>query len=297
MGKLIYVLIRALRNMRQSPFLCTAAIGTVTVALLILAFFALIVLNVQELTAHWSKDVQVVAYFDRQPGSRELDRQLSEVRQYPEVQGVSFVSPESAFVRFEARLGEDSDLLQGMAKDFLPASFEIRLKETFRNTAGVRQVVERLRQDKAFSDLSYGQEWLERFEAFLSLLRTAGLILGGFLLFAALFIVSNTIKLTLYARREELEVMALVGGTPAFIKTPFLIEGALQGVLGGGLALLFSYLFFRVFLENDLGTLLLASGLGRISFLPLQWQMMMLGLGTLLGFLGSLFSLRKFVRI
>lgn len=283
--------------MRQSPFLCTAAIGTVTVALLILAFFALIVLNVQKLTANWSKDVQVVAYFDKQPGSRELDQQLSEVRQFPEVQGVAFISPKTAFERFSKRLGDDADLLQGMSKDFLPASFEIRLKDTFRNIAGVEQVVNRLRQNKTFSDLSYGQDWLERFEAFLSILRTAGLILGGFLLFAALFIVSNTIKLTLYARREELEVMALVGGTPAFIKTPFLIEGALQGVLGGGLALLCSYLFFRVFLETDLEALLLASGLGRISFLPLQWQLLMLAMGTLLGFLGSLFSLRKFVRI
>ncbi|PNU20811.1 ABC transporter permease [Geothermobacter hydrogeniphilus] len=297
MRRVIYFLLRALRNMRQSPFLCSAAISTVTVALVILAFFALIVINVQQLTRHWSRDVQVVAYFDHPPASPVLDRQLSRIRQYPEVESVAYISPRQAFKRFQVRLGDDADLLQGMANDFLPAALEVRLTEKYRNSAGVQRVVERLRRNKSFADLRYGQEWLERFEAFLGLLRTAGLVLGGFLLFAALFIVSNTIKLTLYARREELEVMALVGGTPAFIKAPFLLEGALQGALGGLFALLTSFLFFSMVLKEDLGRLLLASGLGKISFLPPHWQILIVLLGCLLGLFGSLFSLRKFVRI
>lgn len=283
--------------MRQSPFLCTAAIGTVTVSLVILAFFALIVLNVQQLTRHWSRDVQVVAYFDHVPNRPLLERQLTKVRAFPEVQDVEYVNPRQAFKRFEDRLGDDADLLQGMDQDFLPAALEIHLKEDQRTGAAVHRVVERLRKDKSFSDLRYGQDWLERFEAFLNLLRTAGLVLGGFLLFAALFIISNTIKLTLYARREELEVMALVGGTPAFIKAPFLLEGALQGTLGGILALVVSFSFFLIMLRDNLGQLLLASGLGKISFLPFHWQVLIVLLGSLLGLFGSLFSLRKFVRI
>jgi cell division transport system permease protein len=147
------------------------------------------------------------------------------------------------------------------------------------------------------SDLRYGQEWLERFESFVSLLRLAGAILGGFLLFAALFIVANTIKLTLYARRDELEIMALVGATPMFIKSPFLLEGALQGALGGGLAVAGAYALFQLFLQQGLNSLLLASGVERVTFLPLSWQLLLIAAGVLLGLAGSLLSLRKLVRI
>ncbi len=295
--QLIYMLKRALRNMRQSPFLCFAAIGTVAVALSILAFFAIIVQNVQSLTAQWSEEVQVVAYIDTLPEGRVLDGWQADLRRLPEVQGVQFVSRQQAFSRFKQRMGENADLLDGLNADFLPASLEIALKPEARNRAGVERVLGQLRKNSGFSDLRYGQEWLERFETFIALLRVAGAILGGFLLFATLFIVSNTIKLTLWARREELEIMALVGGTSAFIKLPFLIEGAVQGVCGGVLALLCSYGLFQFFLQEGLGMVLLSSGVGQVNFLPLAWQGGLVAAGTALGFFGSLFALRKLVRI
>ncbi len=129
------------------------------------------------------------------------------------------------------------------------------------------------------------------------LLKASGLVLGGFLLFATLFIVSNTIKLTLYARREELEIMALIGGTPAFIKAPFLVEGALQGALGGVVALIGSYALFHFVLQQGLGAVLLVPGISGISFLDASQQLTLVATGVLIGFFGSLFSLRKLVRL
>lgn len=295
--RLLYFMRRALRNMRQSPFLCTAAIGTVAVSLAIMAFFAIIVLNVQQVTRHWSQEVQVVAYLDQVPQEEVLKGWIDEIVRLPEVEGVSFVSRSEAFEAFGKRLGADSDLLDGLDKDILPASLEIALKEDYRNRQGVATVVDHLRAHQGLSDLRYGQDWLERFESFLDLLRFAGFVLGGFLLFAALFIVSNTIKLTLYARREELEIMVLVGGTPLFIKIPFLLEGALQGALGGLVALGFSYGLFQLFLQRGLSSLLLASGVGRITFLPVNDQVFLIAAGTALGLVGSLVALRKFVRV
>jgi len=283
--------------MRQSPFLCAAAIGTVAVALAILAFFAVVVLNVQKLTGHWSKEVQVVSYIDELPEERQLRGWIEEIRHLPEVAEVTLVSREEAFDRFRKRLARDADLLDGLDPDILPASLEIALHETYRTRQGVEAVVERLKRNKALSDVRYGQEWLERFESFLTLLRLAGGILGGFLLFAALFIVSNTIKLTLYARRDELEIMTLVGGTPLFIKMPFLLEGALQGAVGGILALGGAYMLFMFFVQRGLSALLPLAGLEGIAFLPSSWQLMVIAAGTLLGLVGSLISLRKFVRI
>lgn len=295
--RLLYFLRRALRNMRQSPFLCTAAIGTVAVSLAIMAFFAIIVLNVQQVTRHWSQEVQVVAYLDQVPQEEVLKVWIDDIVRLPEVEGVSFVSRSEAFEAFGKRLGADSDLLDGLDKDILPASLEIALKEDYRNRQGVATVVDHLRAHQGLSDLRYGQDWLERFESFLDLLRFAGFVLGGFLLFAALFIVSNTIKLTLYARREELEIMVLVGGTPLFIKIPFLLEGALQGALGGLVALGFSYGLFQLFLQRGLSSLLLASGVSRINFLSVNDQVFLIAAGTALGLVGSLVALRKFVRV
>jgi cell division transport system permease protein len=150
--------------------------------------------------------------------------------------------------------------------------------------------------DHRFTDLQYGQGWLEKLEAFLLLLRVSGAALGGFLVFAALVIVANTIKLTLYARQDELDAMVMVGATSLFIKLPFLVEGALQGVLGGLTALGLSFLVFEVVLQKSLGSLLLITGIDTIHFLPIHWQIMLILGGGLIGLLGSLFALRKFVR-
>ncbi len=295
--RLLYFLRRALRNMVQSPFLCTAAIGTVAVSLAIMAFFAIIVLNVQQVTRHWSQEVQVVAYLDQVPKESVLNGWIREIGSLPEVESVSYVSRSEAFEAFRKRLGSDSDLLDGLDADILPASLEIALKEDYRNRRGVATVVGHLRAHQGLSDLRYGQDWLERFESFLDLLRFAGVVLGGFLLFATLFIVSNTIKLTLYARRDELEIMVLVGGTPLFIKIPFFLEGALQGALGGVVALGISYGLFQLFLQQGLSSLLLTSGVSRITFLPMNHQLSLVAAGTALGLVGSLVALRKFVRV
>ncbi len=295
-GKLIYLLRRALRNIRQSPFLCTASVGTVAVSLCILAFFAIIVLNVQSLTRHWSRDVQVVAYFDTVPAREQRQSLIKQAMVLPGVQSVEFIDAQQAYSSFKERLGDDAILLDGLENDFLPASLRLTLDENSRNRHGVDSVVRRLKKIAAFSDFRYGQDWLDRFESFVTLIRISGVVLGGFLLFATLFIVANTIKLTIYARREELEIMALVGGTPLFIKTPFLLEGALQGALGGTLALGLSWLLFNFFLQQGLEALLLASGVDQVVFLPAIHQGMVVLTGVLLGFLGSLVSLHRLAR-
>ena len=232
-----YFFRRALRNMRQSPVLSLASVGTIAVALALLAFFAIAVLNVQQLTASWGETLAIVAYLDEVPEEGVVKDWIRDIEQYPEVEKVLFVSRDMAFERFRKRLGDDAGLVEGLGSDVLPASLEISLTDESRNELAMTSVVERLRVDHRFTDLQYGQGWLEKLEAFLLLLKMSGATLGGFLVFAALVIVANTIKLTLYARQDELEAMAMVGATALFIKLPFLVEGAIQGVLGGLTAL------------------------------------------------------------
>ena len=291
-----YFFRRALRNMQQSPVLSLASVGTIAVALALLAFFAIAVLNVQQLTASWGESLAIVAYLDEVPGDSVIKGWISDIERYPEVDKVDFVSRDQAFEQFRKRLGDDAGLVEGLGPDVLPASLEISLADQWRNEAGVTAVVDRLRVDHRFTDLQYGQGWLEKLEAFLLLLRMSGAALGGFLVFAALVIVANTIKLTLYARQDELDAMVMVGATSLFIKLPFLVEGAVQGILGGLTALGLSFLVFEVVLQKSLGSLLLITGIDTIHFLPGGWQIMLILGGGLIGLLGSLFALRKFVR-
>lgn len=290
-----YFLKRALRNMRQSPVLSLASIGTVAVALALLAFFAIAVLNVQQLTASWGDNLAIVAYLDDVPDQKIVNGWIKEIENYPEVKKVTFISRKAAFERFRKRLGDDADLVEGLDPEVLPASLEISLAEDWRSESSLATVVDRLRKEPRFNDLQYGQGWLEKLEAFLLLLRVSGSALGGFLVFAALVIVANTIKLTLYARQDELEAMVMVGGTSLFIKLPYLVEGALQGLLGGLAALGLSFLVFQVVLQKSLGSLLLITGIDTIHFLPPIWQGMLIFGGSMIGLLGSLFALRKFV--
>jgi len=291
-----YFFKRALRNMRQSPVLSLASVGTVAVALALLAFFAIAVLNVQQLTASWGKELMITAYLDDVPADKVIKSWIAEIDGYLEVSEVVFVSREEALERFRKRLGDDASLIEGLGADVLPASLEIALADKWRTESALTTVVERLRKDHRFEDLQYGQGWLEKLEAFLMLLRVSGSALGGFLVFSALIIVANTIKLTLYARQDELEAMAMVGGTSLFIKLPYLMEGAVQGLLGGLTALGLSYLVFQVVLQKSLGSLLLVTGINTIHFLPPVWQLMLVFGGAMIGLLGSLFALRKFVR-
>lgn len=296
-GSPLYFLKRAVRNMWQSPVLSLAAVATVAVALGLLAFFAIAVQNVQQLTQAWSDELAVVVYLDKAPEAELLQSWRKEIAGYPGVSRVGYVSQEEAFERFRNRLANQADLLDGLEPSLLPASFEIQLKPERRNRTGVDTLVAKLKQNEAFRDLQYGQDWLEKFEAFVLMLRFGGAALGGFLVFAALVIVTNTIKLTLYARQDELEVMALVGGTSLFIKLPYLIEGAVQGVVGGLAALGASLLVFQVLLQQSLGNLLLITGIDTIHFLPPVWQVGLVVGGGLVGLLGSLFALRKFVKM
>lgn len=297
MERLRYFFQRTMFSMRQNPLLCSATIGTVAIALMLLAFFTLIVLNIQNLAREWSRDIQVVVYLDQVPSEQKLQSWMDEIQQYPDIEHINYVSQQQAFDRFHARLGQNGDLLEGLMPEILPASLEISLTESARSRTGTERLIDLLKSNADFHNFRYGQEWLDRYDAFIFLLKLTGTMAGGFLIFATLFIISNTIKLTIYARRDELEIMGLIGATPMFIKTPFMAEGALQGAIGATIALGGCHVLYYFFLKNGLAALLTTSTVENIQFLPLEYQGAVILLGLFLGLIGSLLPLRKFVRI
>lgn len=296
LDKIRYFIMRALRNMRQWPLLCAASILTMAVALATVATFVLVVVNTEQLALRWTKEIQVIAYLQKAPDQQSLVETTKKLRTIPEVETVKYVSQADAMGRFKKHLGEDASLLEGVSADLLPASFELGLYAKYRNQQGIATVIEQLENYLEVDDLRYGQQWLEKFNKFVQTLRFVGIILGGFLLFAALFIVSNTIKLTLYARRDELEIMALVGATMRFIQIPFMLEGAIQGLLGGVLSLAFLALSFVFILSPSLNSFWLTPTDFDLQFLTMNQQIILVFSGVILGVLGSLSSLRRFVR-
>ncbi len=297
LDKIRYFILRALRNMRQWPLLCTASILTMAIALATVATFFLVVVNIEQLALRWTKEIQVIAYLEKAPSQQNIAVLAKKLKTIPEVESVNYVSQAEAMQRFKKHLGADATLLEGVSRDLLPASFELGLHPEFRNQQGINAAIEQLENQLDIDDLRYGQKWLERFNKFASMIRVASIILGGFLLFAALFIVSNTIKLTLFARRDELEIMALVGATMRFIKIPFLLEGAIQGLLGGVISLAFLALSFVFILSRSLESFWLTPTGFDLLFLTLNQQIILVLSGVFLGILGSLSSLRRFVRI
>jgi cell division transport system permease protein len=272
-------------------------IATITLALLIVSLFLLVSVNLENAAENWSERVQVTVYFDRELGSRELSSLSARISALPGVFRVRYVSREEALKRFSARLKGQETLLEGVRSDLLPASFEISLKRSRRDTQSVETLVASLKRIPGITEVQYGEEWVRRFNTFLNFMRLVGALLGLFLVIAVVFIVSNTIKLTIYARRDEIEVMALVGATRMFIRAPFLIEGIIQGGCGALLAVGLLLAIYEGFLHNAGSFLTFNPAAAGLAFLPPEYLAALILSGVLLGLVGSLTSLKRFISV
>ncbi|MBT0654447.1 permease-like cell division protein FtsX [Geomobilimonas luticola] len=296
-GRLRFFVGRALLNIRQNAFVNIVTIGTITLAILIISLFMLVFVNLEGVANDWSKRVQVTAYFEQELAPEELATLKSRVLAIPGTDRVTYVSKEEAFKRFRERLKGQELLLEGITTDVLPSSVEISLKSASRNSDAVAVYVDRLKKVPGVTEVQHGEEWVRRYTTFMNFLRLAGLLLGSFLVLAVIFIVSNTIKLTIYSRKEELEILSLVGATRFFIKAPFLIEGILQGASGAGLALIILTGCYYAFLHNAGNFLSFNPAAAGLAFLPPVYSVGLFVSGVLLGFIGSATSLKRFVSV
>ena len=296
-GRLTYFINRAIINIRQNVFVNVVTIGTISLALLIVSLFLLVFVNMENAAESWSERVQVTVYFDRELTTQEQDAFRSKIISLPGASRVAYVTRDEALKRFKSRLRGQETLLEGVRPEILPTSLEISLKRSSRETQSVETFVKILKQIPGITEVQYGEEWVRRFNTFLNYMRLLGALLGTFLVLAVVFIVSNTIKLTIYARRDELEVMSLVGATKLFIKAPFLIEGILQGGAGAVLAMTLLFGLYELFLHNAGSLLTFNPVTAGLAFLPTEYIGALLLSGIVLGFIGSLTSLKRFITL
>ena len=296
-GRAGFFLSRAVTNIRQNVFVNVVTIGTITLALLIVSLFMLIFVNIESAAENWSERVQVTVYFDKELTAQDQSVFRQKISALSGVSRVNYVTRDEALKRFKNRLRGQETLLEGVRPEILPTSFEIALKRSFRDTASVEKFVITLKQIPGITEVQYGEEWVRRFNSFLNFIRLLGVLLGGFLVVAVVFIVSNTIKLTIYSRRDELEVMALVGASRFFIKAPFLLEGLIQGTVGSALSVVLLFGLYEGFLHNAGSFLTFNPATSGLSFLPLEYIGGLLLAGAVLGFIGSLTSLKRFINV
>ena len=273
--------------MKVNLFPNLITIGIIAISMLIFSTFTLLAFNLTNFLKIWEDKIEVIAYLKRGIPSSEMEPLLKKTRLLEGVEVVRYVSPYDAMAFMETKLGRQKNLLEGIQPVVLPPSFEIQLKKEFRNSTKIKEVVTHLKKIPQFEEIQYGQEWVETFSVLVHVLRLTQWILGGLLLIAIIFITSNTLQLTVSSRREEIEVMLWVGASPSFIGVPFYVEGLIQGLLGGGLAILFLLLLHQgLFLYIPLSMQVWLAKIP-VLFLPPETIAWILLGGMVLGFFGS----------
>jgi cell division transport system permease protein len=292
----MYFLRKAYRDIRRNLWVNGVSIGIIVFTLLIFSIFLLVLINLNKLLVHWEGKIQVISYLKDGISTNEVKHLEKHILDLREVRSIKYVSKSDSTILFKGFFGNQKGILEGLDLDILPASFEIQLKKEFYRGQRVNEFVKKLSRLKGITDIQYGQEWITRLSIIVHLLRWGQWIVGGILFLAISFIISNTIKLSIYSRKEEIEIMRLVGATDGFIKIPFLIEGFFQGVSGAILSVGLLFLFYQSFLLKS-GPFMKAY-LGPIVFSFLPWNSIggVLLVGIFLGFLGSSLSLARFLK-
>ncbi len=243
--KLLLFVRTAIRGIASSPVTSGIAVVTIGVTLVLVGAFALLLRNMEELLDHFGDDLRVIAYLESEVSGEALRALEDRARQIPGVEDVEAVSQEQALERFRASVGSGSTLLDGLDINPLPASLEISLSDDRRSAEGMEAVGNVIEGLAGVESLSSGRDWVEGYLRAVALVRGVGVGLGIILALATLLIVANTIRLGVFARRDELEILSLVGASRPFVQTPFLIEGVVQGAAGGAIALGLLYALFR----------------------------------------------------
>jgi cell division transport system permease protein len=260
--------------------------------LFLLGGFLLLQENLHGLVKGWGSAIQIFAYIDGSLTAAEVAALSTRIGAYPEVESGRFVSQAEALASFKKSVGPQSGVLEGVPAEALPASFEIALKPGARDAPSVAAVAKRLRAEKGIAQVDYPEEWTDKLGLVALSLEAAKWILGGFIAIAALFIVSNSIKLAILARRDEIEVMELIGAPRALIRVPFVIEGMSLGLAGAALSLALLGGFFYL----AVSALPQATGVAYSQpphFLTLEGCAVLLILGTAIGAVASLFALGR----
>ncbi len=288
-----YFIQEVFRSLRRNNWMSFASIGTVAVSLFVLGVFLLLVLNMNRMASALESQVQISVYLEDGLSADDRRDIASDIEALQGIESIRYISKDEAKARLEDRLGDQKYLLDALGdKNPLPDSFEVVVK----SPDLVETAAKAIDRMDGVQEAKYGQDVIEHLFAITRLIRIFGLVLMVLLAGATLFIISNTIRLTVFARRKEIAIMKYVGATDWFIRWPFLLEGMVLGFVGGVIAAVALRSFYAAMAAKITDTL---------TFFPLMPQypsmnyitVALLLTGMAIGALGSALSLKRFLKV
>ncbi len=295
MDFILAVFSQTFRNLVQTWSAQLLTLLTITLSVLIFAFFYLVYTNALLAGQQLDDDLRLVIYLDEEPSEQMQEEYRKKIIKFDKVDRIEFLSSKEAYSRFAAQLENDRDVLEDMPEDFLPPSIEVYPVRSLDTLTKIKRFSDYLTSLPGVLKVQYGREWVERFYNFVKLLRIVVILSGTLLILTTTFMVANTIRLTLLGRKEELELLRLVGASSHYIRMPFFLEGALQGFIGSvaglvALFLLFNWIKLR-FAVSSIFSLL------EFTFFPLPVMLIIIAASSLLCAGGSFSSTRKFLQL
>jgi cell division transport system permease protein len=288
---LAYFVSEALTSLWRSRLINALSIGTIGVSLFVLGAFLALASNLSGVVDRWAQKVQVTFFLSDHATADERERLIGMLRSDPAVQQAAYVGREEALQRFRELFRDLRTLPDDLGSNPFPASIEVTLKPDRQAPAEVQRLAAAYDQAPGVEEAQYDLVWIERLTTAVRLVRGVGAFLGAILALAGVFTISNVIRLTVYARQDELDIMRLVGATRAYVKGPFVVEGMLQGGLGGLVAVALLWVSVRVFARDALAATDL---MGQAALtLPLELCALLVAGGMAVGLVGSLVSLGR----
>jgi cell division transport system permease protein len=270
---------------RQAGLLST---GTIAVALFVLGGFLVVTANLDQLAGQWSAAAEMSVYLKDDVTAAQRTAIEEALAPGQTIASREFVSKSDALSRFRRTFGDLSAAVDGLGDNPLPASYEVQVRNSQGDHGSVDRVVAQVRQLPGVADVRYDRQWLDRLLAAVAIVRGVGLVLGAVLTIAAALTVANVVRLALYARRDEIDIMQLVGAPQIYVRGPFVMEGILQGGIGALVALLALAVGFFVVRARYLGPLASTVNLDAVRFLPVELSVVLVAGGMMVGCVGGL---------
>ncbi|MED4586153.1 permease-like cell division protein FtsX [Brevibacillus choshinensis] len=284
------------KNLGRNGWMSFASISAVAITLFILGVFLVLAMNVNYFAQSVEKQVEIRVFLDVLATKENVAQVEQNIKTIPKVDTVTFIPKDEGLKQFKESLGEKAYLFEGLEKDNpLPDTFVVKTKEP-QDTSVVAAQIKTLQYVK---NLNYGEGTVEKLFAWTGAVRNVGIAFIIGLGFTAMFLIANTIKLTIVARRREIEIMKLVGATNWFIRWPFFVEGLLMGILGALIPTAMLAIGYYYLLDGIQSSFEAAQLFKLLPLFPLVYQvaLALLAIGAFIGIWGSLVSVRRFLRV
>jgi cell division transport system permease protein len=281
-----YSLRETIAAFRRAPLLVMLSAMAIGLSLFVAGLFGLTAHNLQQALVRVEERVEVVAYLKDDVAQTDVEAAQAGLRALPEVAAVQYVSKDDALAAAMRDLPDFQDVFRDLDSNPLPASLEVRLRAGFRTSAEVEAIAQRLRAHTFVDDVRFGREWVDKIVSIRRIIAGGVSIIGGAFAAVAAIVIATAVRIAVAARREEISIMRLVGATTGFIQRPFLLEGLITGLLGGGIAAGLTYAAYRVIDQS----------LYQIEWLPSWWLVAGIAIGATFGFLSSVVAVRRHLR-